>query len=80
MPAPPDGSAARMLATDKQQEEVEHAMNNRETALLYVRRISQLLDEIAKLDLGDEEAAKALDGLYPTLRWARARLEASSTD
>jgi hypothetical protein len=45
----------------------------------YIWRISNLLDEIARLDLDDEEAAKALDSIYPVLRGVRARLEASSS-
>jgi hypothetical protein len=40
-----------------------------------IDRISRLLDEIGQLDLGDEEAARLLDGMYVPLRQVRAHLK-----
>jgi hypothetical protein len=61
--------------TNPEKSNEERIRRNRETVLLYVGRISRLLDESARLNIDDEESARLLDSIYPLLRQVRGRLE-----
>jgi hypothetical protein len=55
---------------------IPETRSDRETALLLVGRIADLLDQLGRLHI-DQEAAAELDSIYPILRRARTRLEAA---